>query len=380
MRFLQVPLRRFRAQGGLWWFRQKELNRHHFITPREGSGAFAVFGSLERLSFFTRHYLDEVPADNLKISSTWNPLRLATRTRRLARELGLVVFTGEAAPRSLDEELLTLDLFVPLIIPLSGSLENDARQLGSLAKANLRKIRARGYRSEISTDADWAQEFYERYHRPSIQGRHGDDGFVSLPGRIIHLFKTGNFEWLRVFDGETCIAACIGERKPDAYHLHRTGWLDGSPALQAAGASAALYWFGIRRAIGLGLPAFNLGGVMPDLENGLFVHKAAWGGRLDASAHVYVNRRLLLDPAHPHAHRFLSAHSLLIRDKARRFFVISPRLPAEVPACAQQAPGISAWFRLRDTPDPLLAAPNHLLPIPLRPWYDAIPLVPPAAA
>ena len=375
-------LRQLRSHGGLWLFRWKERHRWHFISPREGpSRGFATFGTRSRIAFFNRHYLGETHTDGVNITTArnWNPLNIAQRARRLACKRGLVIFTRNTAPRSLREDLLKLDFFIPLIIPLTGSINDYARDLGSLAKANLRKIRSRGYRAEISTDASWAQEFYERYHRPSMQGRHGDDGSLFSPSDSAALFKDDRFEWLRVFDGDDCISACIGERQANAYHFQRTGWRDGSPALQSAGASAALYWFGVQRAIELGLPAFNQGGVMPCLENGLFIHKTAWGGRLLRTNYEYRSRFLLLDPAHTDARRFISEHSLVIRDPDERFFVISSHLPVEVPTYAAQAPYITAWFRLRDTPDATLAeaTANQLMPIPLRPWFDAIPLTTP---
>jgi len=374
-------LQTIRARAGLWLFQWKERHQWHVITPRENTPAgFAVAGTTKRVAFFTRHYLDENSTSRIKIASSWSFWRCEQNARRLAHQFGLVVFSTKIVPPSLRSDLLPLDLFIPLVIPLTGSIEAYTRSLGSLAKANLRKVRSRGYRVEISNDASWAREFYERYHRPSIQGRHGDDGFLSSPEDIAGLLHYNTFEWLRVFDGEVCISACIGERRNNEYYLHRTGWRDGSPALQAAGAGAALYWFGVQRALELGLSAFNQGGVMPCLENGLFIHKTAWGGRLPSGEHPYNTRFLLLDPAHPDARRFLSAHSLLIRDTDQRFIVISSHLPAEVPAYGAHAPHIAAWFRLRNTPDPGLLTAHRLLPASLRPWFDAIPLTPPPVA
>lgn len=374
MRILQQSLKNLRAHCGLFAFRQRARRTCFLVRSKHHGGGFAVFGAEDPINAYARRYLNEETADGVTITRTRHVVGTTQQARRLANDLGLVVFLSWSAPNSLRKDLLSLEAYVSMTIPLPDTLEAYQRGLGGKAKANIRRVVTRGYRAEVSEGTDWATEFYERYHLPSVRERHGADGFCSSPADLVRLFEKGNFEWIRVFSGDECISAVIGERRSGSYYLHRLGWRNGSPALLAAGASAALYWFSIQRTFELGLPHLDLGGAAPCLDNGTFDHKTAWGGRLMRTERRFQERLVLIDPAHPDARAFISKHSLLVRAPDDRFMVISSRLPAEVPAFSAQSEFIVAWFRLRDTPSEPVGDTHELLPASLRRWFDSVPL------
>jgi hypothetical protein len=366
-------LRLLRSRVGLRLHRWRLDPVRSLVSDPSGGGGFACFGPDVNTVYFARHYLGTAEADALAISRRWNPCGIAAAARRLARAHGLAVFSEHSAPAALLPDLLAFDTYADLDIPLPATLEEFLRALPESTLSDVRRVRARGYRPELSRDPAWAAEFHQRHHVPSIRDRHGDDGFVCTPAELAHAFAGGESEWIKVFDGDRCLGAVLGETMPSGYYLHRLGWLDGDPALLSAGVVSALYWFSIRRAIELGLPRVHLGGVMADLNNGLFRYKSKWGARLVPASRRYRRLRLLLDPAHPHARRFLEHHALLARDAAGEFIVLSAHAPTEVPTFKAQAPFLRGWFRLRAAPDPAPDAAKAALPASLRPWFDATP-------
>lgn len=373
-------IRNLRAHCGLWLHRWRAHHSLHLVLRRDGAGGFAHLGPPRRIAAFARAYLDEETLTNLDISTVLRPWGKAASARHHARAVGLAVLAPGTAPASLQPDLVRLDSFINLVIPLPASLETYVASLNHSARSDLRSIRKNGYHSAFDRDPAWVRPFLDLYHLPSIQGRHSDDGHCASPQELEDLLATGNAEWIRIFDRETCVAACLCERRSGRYLLHRLGWFEGSPAILAKGAIGALYWFAIRHAIETGCDQVTLGGTRPDLQNGLFGYKTKWGARLAPTTRKFETFGLLLDPAHPDAHRFLATRSLLLHAVDGRHTVLSGRLPSEVSAATAQSDFLSAWFRLRDQPSNSAAsAPaNQPLPHHLRPWFDAIPLPAPA--
>ncbi len=363
-------VRRLRNQAGLCLHRWRTDPVRRFVTSSQGG--FACFGTTARTGYFIRHYLGIEAPEAYTLTRRWNPWHTAAAARRAARDQGLVVFTETSAPVALRSELLSFDTYVDLEIPLPADEATFVRHLSASARSDIR--RSRRFEAKVSHDPAWATEFHQRHHLPSIRDRHGDEGFVASPEELARVFAGGKAEWIQVMTGAECVGALLGEPGPEGYGVYRLGWRDGDPAWLPAGVVGALYWFGVRRAFALGLPRVHLGGVMSDLEDGLFRYKAKWGARLIPDDRRYRRLLLLLDPTHPHARRFLAPRALLARDAAGDLIVLSGRAPAEVPAAREQAPFLRAWFRLRETPDAAPSAAKAALPPSLRPWFDATPL------
>lgn len=366
-------LRRLRAHAGLRLHRWRHNPKRTVVLARSGDGGFASFGAMDNSAYLARHYLGIESADALVVRRRWNPCGEITAARRLARDLGLVAFSEGSAPASLLPDLLAFDTYADLEILLPSTAEEFLRPLPETTRSDIRRVRARGFRSQISRDPAWTDEFLARHHVPAIRARHGDDGFFASREEMVGSLAQGTAEWVRVLDGDRCVGGMLCGPAPESYNLCRLGWLDGDPALLRAGVVSALYLFAIQRALELGLPRIDLGGVMADLDNGLFRYKSKWGARLAPASRRFRRLHLLLDPTKPHARRFLERHALLARDAGGELIVLSGRAPAEVPTFKAQAPFLRAWFRLRAAPDPTPDPAKAALPVTLRPWFDAIP-------
>lgn len=367
-------LGRLRANLGLQLYRWRADHMRREVSHPATGTAFSTFGAPDATIALARYHMGVEHLEELRVKTRWNPLGTVAAARRQARRHGLAVFSERSAPAALRPDLLPLESYVDLDIPLPGSLREFKSALGTSAASDISRIRRLGYRVEFDRDAGWSERFHAHYHEPSIQFQHGDDGFVSSAAEMARFFTGGRAEWLRVYQGDICVAAMLGEAEARGYRLHRLGWLEGSPTLRSQGVVAALYWFSIQRTFDLGLPRLHLGGVKPDLEDGLFFFKTKWGGRLDPANRRFSARLLLLDPSHPAARAFIGRHSLISRDPAGRHIVLSSRLPAEVGTFAAQASALSAWFRLREAPDPVPDSAKAVLPGTLRPWFDAVAL------
>jgi hypothetical protein len=292
----------------------------------------------------------------------------------LANDFGFVVFPQWAIPARLGGALLSVDNFIDITVPLPANEADIVSTLPDSARADLRRIRNHGLRVEISRDAAWAHEFYHRFHHPSVTGRHGDDAFTSTPEEMRRILAEPGAEWIKIYRNDVCVSALIASFARDGYMLHRLGWRDGSSEWLKAGAVSALYWFCIQRAIQLKCPRLHLGGVPPFLNDTLLVYKSKWGARIDPCARRFTNRSILINPEHPGFRRFLETQTLIARAPTGNFMVLSTHLPDAVPTATAQAPFIASWFRLRESPLPDPNPVNTVLPVPLQPWFDAIPL------
>lgn len=374
MKPLPELLRCLHSAAQVELFRWRARRTIHVVRRRDGAAGFAGVGDAGAHSWFMRRYLGEMSRPAVAVSSTWRSFGMAGQIGRLTRELGLVAMDPWAVPPALQAETLAFDLWTHLTIPLPASADQFVKELSHSAFENLRLIRKQGYRLETSDSSASVGEFYESFHRPSIQGRHGDEGLCSEPNELAQLLAQKGAEWIRIIRSDECVAMALGRATPSGYKLCRLGWRNGDPALLKAGVVAAIYWFGICRTRDLGLSQVLLGTATSSLEDGLFSYKTAWGGRLLPGQERIASKRLLIDPAHPAARRFLEKHSLLIRGADDRFIVLSSRRPAEVPAYRGQSAFIAAWFRLRPSPLPAVAHPASPLPVSLRRWFEPEPL------
>ncbi len=364
-------LRRLRNHLGYRLFIERTRRTHRIVRRKDGSPGFTLFGNPLPLSHFARYYLEGDTADVV------TPLRNGTNFTRLARqaaeESGLAVVALIKPPRDLAADLLTVPRFVDVCTALPESIEEYRRRMKETALADVRRIIKFGYEYQISRDPGLVSEFYHRYHRPSISSRHWDDAHILTEAGIAEMLAAEGGEFLRVMDGDTCVAMGLNRVEGDLYTLHRLGWRDACPELHKNGVVAAIYWFGAMRAYALGLRRLTPGGAAPYLEDGLLYCKAKWGSRLDWDRTCYDTWQLLLNPAHPQCRAFLSRCSLILRGPRGKFFIVSAKAPSECSQYAAHRDSICAWFRLRG--EPLAGRPaSGLLPASLDPWFDSITL------
>lgn len=146
-----------------------------------------------------------------------------------------------------------------------------------LRRTDLRLIEREGYRCEITRDPAQVESFHQHMYLPSMRQRHGSDAVI-VPLRLMQ--KRARSGWLlRIIKGDEAVAAGINHAEGDTLYFLWMGMPGDRP--MAAGASSALYWFGLRQAIELGCRHIDFGGSRPGLDDGPLRFKRKWGARIE---------------------------------------------------------------------------------------------------
>lgn len=239
------------------------------------------------------------------------------------------------------------------------------KSLPRSARSDIKRTTNRGFTVEVTNDPAWAGEYFERFHRPTITGRHGDDGFVMEPEAMAKTVASGAGEFVRLYHEGQLIAALLNARDGDTYHLLRVGWLDGADEIRRLGVISALDWYALQRARTLGCTSVQFGGTPPFVHHGIFQYKSKWGAAMDLSESVWGDYWLQLDLTHPTARALVQRHALVVRTDDG-LAVLSGGTPQEAKVTPEMAASIHTWYQLRDQPGP----PNAGLPPDIGIWCD----------
>jgi hypothetical protein len=157
-------LKSFLPSGIRSWLRR--LERQWLVTLVErdnASGGFALIGDARPRAHYQRIYLACESGTRAR-----RMLNLHTEHSliNLAKSYGLVVFSGIEAPQSLRYLLIEVPRFVDMTVDLLDSEEVLYRSLHESARYDVRK--SRDFQLEVHSDVSWSEEFFYRYHEPSI--------------------------------------------------------------------------------------------------------------------------------------------------------------------------------------------------------------------
>jgi hypothetical protein len=357
-----------RTVAGRW----RRAHVHMLVRSRDGGAGVGVVGSPHVRPHYARVFLGDSDGATTTTRVHLGGCERAATT--LAKRFGLAVVSEVAIPPAFEARLLRVARFVSLVLDIGESNEAYLARLPFSARDDLRRIRKNGLRCEISREPSWAQEFFERYHRPSVTGRHGEEGFVMSADGLARIVREHAGEVLRVMQGDTCIAALLAHPENGGYRMGRLGWLGADPARMKAGALGAIYWFSALRARELGFSKVIQGGTPPYLEDGVFRFKAKWDPALEPGVSFGAENHLLLAPEHPHARRLLEGRSMLVHGRDGKFFVLSCGSCVDAKLSAGIAGAISHWFRWRRDGELVAPGANAALPEALRPWFIEEPV------
>jgi hypothetical protein len=347
-----------------------ERSFHLVVRSRSGDEGFALFGGHRPRHHFSRVYLNTAdPAVSLRLNGSPS----VTSAERLLRRYGLVVFCGGTVPEECRSDAIHTTNMIGLSMPLPSTLDGPLASWGTSVRADLSKIRRGRFQYEIEHDPEVVEEFYRRFYVPSMTRRWDAEAHICSRTEMQEYARSPGAEFLRVMQDGEWVAGCFNRSDSEGYRFQVLGWRDGDPRLIGEGVVAAIYWFGIRRAVELGHTRLALGPASPYLEDGLLVFKGKWGARFDTSR-KYGNFHLLLDPAHAACRRFLAAHSLLAQGDNGDVIVYSSRRPEEVKAPRSIMAGVSRWYRWLERPQLSGTTAHDEVPRSLRPWLVEEPL------
>ena len=352
----------------LTWIKSKYF--HETIFFENEIFAFGLVGRYNKAWRFrlAKYYCDnEQPVFNINS-------RVHISTRKYAQDAalkhGLVILSGGGI-NNFNHEYLEFPLFVSSYVDLLKSEEVFLSKLPASALDDLRKIRANKLTFEICSDIDWINEFYFCYHKPSIELRHGEVGYVWPLHKIKQIMSRGAGEFIIISSFGQRIGAVLNETKNNNYYLRCIGWLNGDAVLRKSGLIAALYWYSMQRARQLGLNGVHLGGSPSCVEDGLLQYKSKWSASLTQVETRQISKKsfLLLNPTHQATRRLLKKYSLIVLNSHGDFIVISAKHSRDVKLPPTLAKSITKWYCLLDNPSLNSEICNSDLPLALRNWF-----------
>lgn len=315
---------------------------HWTATSKSMGGGFVANGNWRAVTHFARHFLGS-PSD-LVIKRGWHG-RLTLKTLRdQAARYGLVASADAVFPAELRPGAVSWPRLVGIEADLSGGLEGCRRGLNSSALGDMRRLQREGYFMQVRAARPTFDDFYHRYYLPSMRNRHGADAYLhELESERAKLGPNDVF--VEVHAAEGCLAKVIVTEEEDGIRLSRLGWLGGSEDIYRKSVLGALYWFSLTYATEQGHPKLNFGSVTPYLEDGLFIYKEKWLGRLSWRKSFHDEWQVLADPDHVVTRRFFDGNSLLIKNEAtRRFDVISNRNREDVTSARVESAHLGEWL------------------------------------
>ena len=332
---------------------------------RANNRSFVSIGSIKPLARYRYLYLDRAARVSYSLKISFNTRKLVPY---LLKKTGLVVIKDNELAHTMREKVIMHPAFIDLEISLPNTFESYYKTLTG-ALADVRKIKKRGYTFTISKDTGWVDKFFDHYYVPSMLGRHAEDAYIMPKHEIMALIKQPGTEFLNIFSDSQCVASTICKLDGTKYYYLRVGWLNGDSSLLAAGATAAIYWFLIKRAYELGCKSISLGGTPPYLENGVLKYKAKWQARFCRDV-FHIENYLLLDPSNPVCYQFLCDTSLVVFSLKNSLIVLSGKLKTDSNMPGIILNDIDSWFLLRSERSESYPAGMEELPEHLRYWYQ----------
>lgn len=172
------------------------------------------------------------------------------------------------------------DFYIPCWI--DGEIEfsrfNDLMKHSENIKSDLRKIRKKDYRYEISRDQDKFDLFYHAMYRPYILKAHGNR--AALMSYEAMMSKAGITELLLIKRGNDYIAGENLLYEDKGVRAWSLGVIDGGNKHVKDGVIGALYYYKINYLSNRGYDRYNAGASRAFLKDGVLQYKRKWGLRL----------------------------------------------------------------------------------------------------
>lgn len=349
----------------------QRMSKHHvLVTSQAADGAaLDVLDDPRMQEALAAAYLGDTSTPELHL--VYLPAEPAPALQKLSKLHGLAICPADVLPPDDRATALIVPRYVCLSIPLPATLLTYQKNLGATAAAEFALIAGQEFHLRITHDADLLPEFHAKFFAPSVTGSQGGEPVASTLPELQAILAGEKAEFIQIFLDEQWVAGAMAVREPERYRLVCHGWLNGDNAFLKRGARAAVYHAVLDRACNLGVPTLVLGNTLPFLEDPLFAYKTQWSAQLDAQETRSADSAWLLNPAHPHVHRFFEAHTLIARGPDNRFIAFGAAMPLADATCGPLMGSLSAWYRLLDRPDPALSTTDDAVPRALQPWFTS---------
>jgi hypothetical protein len=142
--------------------------------------------------------------------------------------------------------------------------------------------KAEKFQAVFSTDPADLDFFYEKLYVPYIRKRFQDALFIK---KVFFQKSLGNTSELCLLrKGDEIVAGCLFDHIGDRYILLTLGVTDETCVKE--GATSALYYYGIKRALEKKAHYFDFGLSRPFIFDGVFNYKRRWGGAIERDTEI----------------------------------------------------------------------------------------------
>lgn len=335
--------------------------------PSGASATLVTVGQASSLGYLTDRFFAAAPT-----VERLAPVALADLPRaldRLAAEADLVV---AGAPRAyagwLGPGCLRVPALVDFRLAIAADLAATLAPASQTVRHDARRAAEAGYGWRASGAPGDLDRFDHEFHRPFVLAQHGPRAVLRAPATLRRTMRHGGqLLWIR--HGDRDVAGALVRRRGRCLHLLVEGVSAEARRLRDPSPQFAVKLAAVQHAHATAAAALHLGGTAPDLRNGAFRAKRAWGGtaRLWEESH----RELLLRWRAPNAAvRALLRAAPLLFVGPRGLWAVTAADPARgSPAAAalglwrQLAPaGVEGLVALGAADAPLAVGPLRLCP------------------
>lgn len=344
-------LSQLKARLGYGWHRFMMKHTYWLVERRDGKAGYVSYGDRKAVKHFAVCYLGTKEDTIIRRKWRWGSLT-EKQMRCAARKYGLAATTDQFVSKADRLKLLAWPRAVELVVDLPPTLEEYRKSIPLSAKSDIRRIRKSGLSMKVSRSRARLEKFYHQFYVPSALERYGKNAHVYSWKEVLQILESSSKnELIEIWCSGEWIGGVLCETDAVGVHLRRLGWLNGDMRYYAKGVLAAVYWFGVSRAIEAGVSRLFFGEVHPYLEIGLFFYKTKWGGRLSHRHSNYGCWRVAVDPSHRDCRAFFDQYSLLMKSETTgKFNVLSGRAQEDVAQASAHTDQIGEWQRLDELP------------------------------
>ncbi len=211
-------------------------------------------------------------------------------------DLLLVGCSGATAPAVTAPASILLPFRVHLVLPVPADVAAIPRQVSRKARQQFARQRvALDWQLRETADPADFEQFYERFHVPTMRSRHGAAArTVDRETADLELFRNGTLFLMTQRGDPVAGMLCRWARDEGVLTLRLAGIRDADRVHYASGVFLGLYLLILEWAVRRGLTALDLSGCEPFLSKGIFQFKRKLHPRVAWPPDHFAGKRLVL--------------------------------------------------------------------------------------
>jgi len=295
------------------WLFQKEAKRNEkserfrYLESSSNGNRFISIGAESTVDSLTKLLFESKENPTRRVHHHFSTKKYFVA--KSARRDGMALLSGRCLQLSESCCALRVPLILGLMIPLPTDWERYVESL-PLKNRKLGKWCEQRFTWDTTTDIETGILFFENYARPTAEKRYGREAFYSSENEVKQILRNGGL-LIRLYENGDWIGGVLIKPASDFHELYILGVKEGDYHSVSKNTVTALYWFGIKTAIGMGSSKLSLSTVAPYPSHSLFRYKAGWNPQIDLNLTPRLPHFIYLEPTHPNCQRFFASNDML---------------------------------------------------------------------